>query len=57
MEGLIRSLTGEVQAMPTASLAVVDVAIDSWDEIGGGRGTLQAVYHPKEEIAKKQNTA
>ena len=55
MEGLVRSLTGDIQAMPTAALAVVDVSIERWTAIHNGDGILQAVYRPREELAKKNN--
>jgi phosphohistidine phosphatase len=48
MEGLIRFLTGEVAAMPTAALAVVDLMIENWDEIGHLSGKLVEVLRPKE---------
>jgi phosphohistidine phosphatase len=56
MEGLIQSLTGEIQPMPTAALAVIDISIDSWAEMGNGVGTLQAIYRPKDEIARNANS-
>ena len=49
MEGLIRLLTGNIEAMPTAALAVVDLGIDSWRDVNAGSGTLRAVHRPKEE--------
>jgi phosphohistidine phosphatase len=55
MEGLITLLTGEFQTMPTAALAVVDVDIDSWHGLNNVSGTLQAVYRPKDGLAKKLN--
>lgn len=54
MEGFIRYLTGESEAMPTAALAVVTTGIESWRELDDGCGTLQAVYRPKEEAAKQK---
>jgi phosphohistidine phosphatase len=47
MEGLIRFLTGEAAAMPTAALAVIDLEIDDWAEISSGCGRLVKVLRPK----------
>jgi phosphohistidine phosphatase len=47
-EGIVRHLTGELEAMPTAAVAVVEIASDSWREAAGGR--LAAVYRPKDEM-------
>ena len=48
MEGLIRSLTGEVTAMPTAAFAVIDLDIKKWSDIGYQTGKLVEVLRPKE---------
>jgi phosphohistidine phosphatase len=48
MEGFIRFLTGDLEPMPTAALAVIDLIIDKWTEIGDGCGELQNIYRPKE---------
>lgn len=48
MEGLIRFLTGEIAAMPTAALAVIDLDIESWDELDHQSGKLVEVLRPKE---------
>ena len=48
MEGLIRSLTGEVTAMPTAAFAVIDLDIKKWSDIGYQTGKLFEVLRPKE---------
>ena len=48
MEGFIRYLTGQIEPMPTAALAVIDVDIDGWAEITKDRGTLRRVFRPKE---------
>ena len=50
MEGFIRYLTGEIEAMPTAALAVVELNIDSWSEINGDTGKLAEVIRPKDEM-------
>lgn len=48
MEGFIRFLTGHLEPMPTAALAVVDLQIDMWNKIDDGIGELQTVYRPKD---------
>jgi len=48
MEGLIRLLTGETAAMPTAALAVVDLDIEKWGQIDHLTGKLVEVLRPKE---------
>ncbi len=50
IEGFIRYLTGELQPMPTASLAVIDLNIAEWDQIGPNCGRLTNLYRPKDEI-------
>ena len=49
MEGFIRLLTGRMEAMPTAALAIIDLDIDRWQDIGTG-GTLRQIIRPKDEI-------
>ncbi|CAN5395909.1 histidine phosphatase family protein [soil metagenome] len=53
IEGFIRYLTNEIEAMPTAALAVINTEIDSWGDINAGCGTLTTVYRPKDEAAKQ----
>jgi phosphohistidine phosphatase len=48
MEGVIRFLTGESEPMATASLAVIDLDIDNWSDIGHETGKLVEVLRPKE---------
>lgn len=51
MEGLVRYLTGRLEPMPTAALAVIDLQIDSWDATSDGCGLLKALFRPREEMA------
>ena len=51
VEGLIHFLTGQLEPMSTAALAVVRLAIDGWDEANEGSGQLVALYRPKEMMA------
>jgi phosphohistidine phosphatase len=50
IEGFIRLLTGHLEPMPTAALAVIDLNIDKWSEIGDGCGELRDTYRPKDLI-------
>lgn len=50
MEGFIKYLTGRLESMPTAALAVIDLDIASWEEIDGERGILRKVFRPKDEM-------
>ncbi len=47
MEWLVKSLAGEIQPMPTAALAVIDLKIDKWNEITVNCGTLRTLLRPK----------
>ena len=48
MESFIRLLTGDLEPMPTAALAVIDLKIDNWNEIDEGCGQLRNIFRPKE---------
>lgn len=48
-ENLVRILTGNIESMPTAALAVVDLEIDSWKEINAETGSLRKIIRPKED--------
>lgn len=47
MEGFIRHLTGRIEPMPTAALAVIELDIDSWGKIGHECGRVVEVARPK----------
>ena len=49
LEGLIKFLTGENQAMSTAALAVIDLKIQNWKETDAECGNLRTVIRPGEE--------
>ncbi len=53
LEGLIRFLTGEDQAMPTAALAVIDLPVQNWEELNSQCGNLRTLIRPNEEKEKK----
>ena len=48
MEGFIRYITGLIEPMPTAALAVIELDIGSWSEISDDTGRLVNVFRPKE---------
>jgi phosphohistidine phosphatase len=48
IEGMIRILTGQSEAMPTAALALIDLDIRKWPDVCDGCGILSAVYRPRE---------
>ena len=50
MEGFIRLLTGRLEAMPTAALAIIDLDIARWEDIIAERATLRQIIRPKDEI-------
>ena len=50
MEDLIHDLTGEAAPMPTAALAVIDLKIDKWKDVGPGKGKLVEVLRPREVL-------
>ncbi len=50
IEGFIRYLTGNLEPMPTAALAVIELSIDKWDLIDEVCGELQNVYRPKDDM-------
>jgi phosphohistidine phosphatase len=52
-EELIRVLTGKTQVMPTATLAKIDLDIESWSEIAANCGKLDFAITPRE--LKKQD--
>jgi phosphohistidine phosphatase len=55
MEGLVRLLTGKLEPMPTAALAVIDLDISRWDQLTDGSGKLRKVIRPKDEMKAKDN--
>ena len=55
MEGFIKLLTGDSEQMPTASLAVIEIDVDSWKNVRPGGGKLREIIRPKDELKKKHN--
>jgi phosphohistidine phosphatase len=48
LEELIRVLTAKIQVMPTATLAKIDLEIESWAEIASNCGKLDFAITPRE---------
>jgi len=48
LEGLVKMLTQEIESMPTAALAVVDLKIDTWKDIHIDCCSLRIVIRPKD---------
>ena len=48
LENLVKFLTSEVQPMPTAALAVINLEIENWININAANGKLQTLLRPKE---------
>jgi phosphohistidine phosphatase len=49
MEELVERLSGEVQPVPTAGLAQIELPIEHWGELARSRGgRLVNLWHPKE---------
>ena len=48
-ESLVRVLSGEGGRMPTATLAVIDLDIENWNEISSNCGKLRELLRPKEQ--------
>ncbi len=47
-EALVRDLTGKLEPMPTAALAVIDLKIDRWSDLNSTTGDLRTLIRPKE---------
>jgi phosphohistidine phosphatase len=52
LEGFIVFLTGSVEPMPTAGLAVIEIAVDVWSDLQNGAGRVVEVIRPKDEMQK-----
>ena len=50
MEGFIRLLTDNLEPLPTATLAVIDLDINKWNEVVDGCGKLRNIVRPKGEM-------
>ncbi len=50
IEGFIRYLTGKLEPMPTAALAVIELEVDRWTEVDDGCGELKDLIRPRDEM-------
>ena len=50
LEGLLKILTGEIKAMPTAALAVIDLKVNKWSEVNSSSGSLRILIRPKDAM-------
>ena len=48
METFIRLLSGRIEAMPTAALAVLELGMERWADTCEECGIVRAIYRPKE---------
>jgi phosphohistidine phosphatase len=51
MEGFIRYLTGRIEPMPTAALAVIELNVDSWKDLDADCGKVHEIIRPKDEMS------
>ncbi len=50
IEGFIRYLTNELEPMPTAAVAVIELDVEKWSEVNDGCGELKTVIRPRDEM-------
>lgn len=55
IEGFIGFLTGQLEPMPTAAVAIIDLKVEHWKEVKFGCGNVVEVIRPKEHIAQPNN--
>jgi phosphohistidine phosphatase len=48
MEGFIALLTGNLERMPTAAVAVIEIDLEKWADLASGSGKLICVLRPNE---------
>jgi len=48
MEDFIRYLTGEIEPMPTAAVAVISLEVETWADVTGRCGRLEMVLRPRD---------
>lgn len=51
-EMLVNALTGKSVRMPTAAVAMIELDISSWSDVGPGKGILRRHYIPREEMGE-----
>jgi phosphohistidine phosphatase len=48
IEGFIAFLTGNLERMPTAAVAVIEIDLEKWTDVASGSGKLICVLRPNE---------
>lgn len=56
IEGFIRYLTGTLEPMPTAALAVVELNTASWSGVAATSGKVIKIIRPKDKLRSLQTT-
>ena len=56
IEGFIRLLTGTLEPMPTAALAIIQLTPASWRDVATNSGRLVKVIRPKDELKSLRTT-
>ena len=57
IEGFIRYLSGDVQPMPTAGLAKINLDTEHWADTSEGLGKLEVIIRPKDELLDRPSKA
>jgi phosphohistidine phosphatase len=52
IEAFIHYLTGHLERMPTAALAVIELGIDRWSDVADRCGRVADVIRPKDEVQR-----
>ena len=52
IEAFIHYLTGHLERMPTAALAVIELEIDRWSDVAARCGRVMEVIRPKDEMQR-----
>jgi len=52
IEGFIRFLTGALEPMPTAAVAVLELSVDTWKDICEGCGCVAEVLRPRDLVER-----
>ena len=56
IEGFIRLLTGALEPMPTAALAVIELNAATWSGVAANSGKLIKIIRPKDELKSHRTT-
>lgn len=55
IEGFIGFLTGSLEPMPTAAVAIIHLEVEHWKEVKFGCGKVVEVIRPKENLSQPNN--